>query len=130
MLFLLKHDQNVVRNRNLHSIYKFMRSDKLAGGKFKRVCADLPNITILAKSTTPEKIQVTFGHAYIGNNSLWGTVTTFTLAVYVESTTVESINAECAFTSSGKNIRLLVTEVLLCAAFDNLARSKKIRDWV
>ena len=53
-----------------------MRSDVLAGANFKSVCAYFPNLAILAKSAIPKKIQVTFGHAHVGNNSLGETVTT------------------------------------------------------
>ena len=38
------------------------------------------------------------------------------------------IDIERTFSENGKNIRLLVTEVLLCAAASNLAKSKNLRD--
>ena len=34
-----------------------------------------------------------------------------------------------AFAADGNNIRLPITEVLLCAAASDLARSKKQQDW-
>ena len=44
-----------------------MHSEEPASTKFKRVCMDLTNLTIITKNATPGGVHVTFGHAYVGN---------------------------------------------------------------
>ena len=46
-----------------------MRVDGLADVKFKHVCIDFPNLSILTKSSTPSELQVEFYHATFGNNN-------------------------------------------------------------
>ena len=41
-----------------------------AGAKFELLCADFPNVTLLAKSASSGKIKVTFVHASVGNKSM------------------------------------------------------------
>ena len=53
----------------------------------------------------------------------------FTLAGNLSSPPVILFNIEIAFSAEGKNIRLLIAEVLLCAPSGNLARFKKQQDW-
>ena len=55
VLFLLVHDQNKVCNRNFCLIQYVMHSYETAGTKFKRVCADFPNLLLLAKRTSAGK---------------------------------------------------------------------------
>ena len=69
-LLLFKHDQNRVWNHNLYLIQELMSYDTLARVKFKRQCADFPNISILIKSDTPGKVQVTLCHVNIWNKTL------------------------------------------------------------
>ena len=96
--------------------------------KFKRLCADFSHLTIITKSATPGEIQVTYGHASIGSKSLRETVTAFALTGHLESLTVVSIDAEHAFSSAGKNIRLLITEVLLRATVCYLSITNNLRN--
>ena len=53
----------------------------------------------------------------------------FALAGDISSPSAIFLKIEIAFATDGKNIRLLVTEVLLHAAAGNLARSKNQRVW-
>ena len=101
-----------------------MRSDESTRTKFKHLCADLTNLEILTKSATLGWIQINFGHAYIDNN-----FTTFSLVGSLESTAVVSMEPKRAFSSTAKNTRLLVTEVLICAAVDDISRPKKLINW-
>ena len=101
-LIIVEHYHNGVCNHNLHSIQDLMCSDEPVGIKVKRVCADLPNIALLANSATPGEIQVTFGHLSIRNKSIEETVSDFTIAGSLESPMVVSIDTEHAFVGSGK----------------------------
>ena len=105
-----------------------MRLDKSATAKFKCVCADFPNHAILTKSASLVHIQVTFGHASIGNKSLGKPGISFDLVGSLESPTVVTIDTNHAFASSAQKIRLPLTEVLLRATVGNLVRSKNLRD--
>ena len=127
-LFLLKHDQNGVFNRNLLSIQDLMRSDESAGTKFKRVCTDSLHLTLLTKTATPGEMQVTFGYTSVGNNSLEETVTAFALVGSLEYLVVASIDAKRDFTSANKKSRLPVTEFLLHDTNITLMGSMKL--WV
>ena len=84
------------------------------GIKFKHVCTDFPNLTILTKSAMSGEIQATFCHTSVGNKYLGETVTNFILSEYPEYLKVVSINTECA------NIHLLIMEVLLHSTFSDL----------
>ena len=106
-----------------------MRPDEPAGANFKHICADFLNLTLITKSAKPVEIQVSFGHAPVGNNFPGETVRVFALAGSLESPMVASIDADCAFASDSEKIRLLVTEVLICTAVGDLERSKKLRYW-
>ena len=53
----------------------------------------------------------------------------FALAGDLGSTSVISFNLEFVFAPDRENIRLLIAEVLLCAAAGNLGRPKKQRNW-
>ena len=98
--------------KNIRSIKYAMRSDDPAGSKFKRVCTDLPNTAVLIKIATPGDIQVT------------KTVTDFALVESLKVKTVVSIDFEPAFADDVKNIRLLTTEVILCATAGDLKKKK------
>ena len=100
-------------------------SNKPSIVKFKHVCTDFPNITILTKSSTLGEVQVTFYHVTIGE-----TVTSFTLAGYPKSLTVFVIDIEQALSSASNKICLPIIEVLLFAAARKLARLKNICNWV
>ena len=86
-----------------------MHSDESSGVKFKRVCLDFPNPTIITNSTTLGKIQVNFGHAPIGNNSLGENVTVFYIAGSLESLMEASVNAKYYFASAKNYLCLPVT---------------------
>ena len=103
--------------------------DKPSISKFKRVCAYLPNLALLTKIASPGEVQVTYGHAFIGNKSLEETVTAFALAGFLNAPTVVTIDDECNFAGTSDNIRLPTTEVLLCAAVGNLYKLEKLRNW-
>ena len=133
LLFLLDHNQNGVCNHNLCSIQDLMCLDKPYVTKFKRVCADFPNLALPVKITTPGNIQVTFGHMFVGNKSLRETITPFYLARSLESPMMVSIDTKRTFAIaiviySEKN-HLPVTEVLFCAFFGEIVRSKKLKYW-
>ena len=65
-VFILHHRLNGLGNKNLRSVKDVMRAIEPAADKFKRVCEDFPNLAILAKSSMPGEIQLTFGHAVVG----------------------------------------------------------------
>ena len=69
-LFLLEHNQNGVCDHDLCSIQESMHSAKPAFTKFKQVCADYPNLTLLTKIVTPGEVQVIYMHASIGTSPL------------------------------------------------------------
>ena len=56
-------------------------------------------------------------------------VTAFTLSGLLDSPSIVSINANIPFAIAGDNTRLPISEVLICAAVGNIARSNKKRDW-
>ena len=87
-VFLLYYYLNGPGNKNLRSIQDVMRASKLAAEKFKRVCEDFPNLTILTKSATPGDIQLTFGHVAVGNKSLGESSVAFSLAGNLRSPSV------------------------------------------
>ena len=106
-----------------------MHANEPAAEKFKRICEDFPNLAILTKSATPGQIQLTFGHAAVGNKSLGESVVAFAIAGDLISPSVISLKIEIAFAADGDKISLPIAEVLLRAAAGNLARSKNQRDW-
>ena len=128
-VFILHHHLNKLRNKNIRLIQYVMRVSEPAAEKYKRVCEDFPNLAILTKSATPGKIQLTFGHAAVGNKSLGEYVGAFALAGYLSSPSVISLKIEIDFAVDDDKIRLLIAEVLLCAAAGNLAHLNKQRDW-
>ena len=128
-VFLLHHPLNGIVNKNLCSVQEVIHASEPATDKYKNVCEDLPNLGILTKSSTPGEIQLTFGHAAVGNKSLGEYVVAFSLASYLGSPSFISFNLEIAFANDGEKIRVPITEVLLCAAAGDLARSRKQRDW-
>ena len=79
-MFFLHSHLNRLRNKNLRSIQDVMRMREPAVKKFKRVCKDFPNLSILTKSSTPGETQLTFGHSAVGNKSLGESVMAFALA--------------------------------------------------
>ena len=128
-VFLLHHHLNGLRNRNLRSIQDVMRTSKPAAEKFKRLCENFPNLAILTKSSMPGELQLTFGHAAVGNKSLGESVVAFALAGDIISPPMISFKIEIAFAADGDKIRLPIAEVLPCTSGGNLARSKKQREW-
>ena len=128
-VFLLHHHLNGLGNKNIRSFQEVMRASEPAADTFKNVCEDFPNLAILTKSSTPGKIQLTFGHAAVGNKSFGESVVAFTLAGNLSLSSVISFYIEIAFAADGENIRLPIAEVLLCTAAGNLTRSTKQRDW-
>ena len=87
-VFILHHHINGPVNKNLHSIQDVMRTSEPAAEKYKRVCKDFPNIAILTKSAMLGKIQLTFGHAAVGNKSLGESSVAFSLAGNLRSPSV------------------------------------------
>ena len=73
-VFILHHHQNGIYNKNLRLIHDIMCASKPDAKKYKKVCDDFPNLTILTKSTTPGKFQLTFVHSTVGNKYLGGSV--------------------------------------------------------
>ena len=106
-----------------------MRAIELAADKYKNVCEDFLNLGSLTKSSTPVEIQLTFGHAAVGNKYLVESVLAFALARDLGSPSVIFFKLEIAFTPDREKICLPIAEFLLCAAAGDLARSKKQRDW-
>ena len=98
-----------------------MRVSDLESKKYKKVCKDFPNLAILTKSATPGEVQLTFGHATVGNKSLGESVVAFALAIYLSSPFVVSIKMDINFSADVENIRLPIAEVLLCAAAGDLS---------
>ena len=127
--FLHHHPLNRLGNANIWSVQEAMRASELDTEKYKNVCEDFPNLGILTKSSTPGKVQLTFGHATVGNKSLGESIQSFALAGDLGSPFVILFNLENAFAPEGEKIGLLITKVLLCATVGNLTRSKKQRDW-
>ena len=125
----MHHHLNGLGNKNLCLVLDVMCASEPAAEIFKRICEDFPNLAILTKSSTPGDIQLTFGHAVIGNKSLGESVVAFALAGDLSSPSVIYFNTDIAFAADGDKIRLPIAEVLLCAAAGDLARSKNQRDW-
>ena len=68
--FLLHHPLNGLGNANLRSLQEAMRASEPDTEKYKNVCENFPNLGILTKSSTPGKVQLTFGYTTVGNKSL------------------------------------------------------------
>ena len=64
-LLLIEKHHNGVCNRNLCLIQESMRLDDMFRTKYKRICAYLPNIAILANGDMPGKVQIIFGHVAV-----------------------------------------------------------------
>ena len=128
-VFLLHHPLDRLGNENLCPVQEVMRASEPAADKYKNLCEDFPNLGILTKSSTPGEIQLTFGHAAVGNKSMGESVVDFALAGDLDSPSVNSFNLDIAFATNGQKIRLPIVEVLLCAAAGVLARSKKQCNW-
>ena len=97
--------------------------------KYKRVCEDFPNVSILTYSATSIVIQLTFGHAAGGNKSLWESVVALLLVGDLSSSSTIFPKTEIAFSVDCDKICLLIVEVFLCAVAADLLRSKKQRIW-
>ena len=115
-MFTVHHGQNGICNKNLCLIQDLMRTSKLAKEKFKCMCKYFPNLSLLTKSATQGEVQLTSAHTYIGNKSLGVYVTEFALVGLIDSPTVGSMNANTSFLKASNNIRILITEILLCNA--------------
>ena len=118
---LLHHPLNGLGNENLRSVQEAMRASDPSTEKYKNVCEDFPNLGILTKSSTPGKIQLTFGHATFGNKSPGESVQAFALADDLGSPSVIYFNLEIAFVPNREEICVSIAEVLLRAAAGNLA---------
>ena len=119
-MILLHHPLNTIRNKNIHSVQEVICASKPAADKYKDVCEDFPNLGILTKSSTHGEIQLTFGHAAVGNKPLGESVVAFALAGDLGSPSVISFILEIAFATDGENIQLPIVEVLLSAASGDL----------
>ena len=69
-------------------------------------------------------------HASVGNKSRRKTVICFLLEISLESPTVVTVNAQCAFVGASNNISIPTTEVLLRTAIGKLSKLKKLRNWM
>ena len=69
-VFILNYHQNRICNKNLRSIQDIIHARDMAFKKYKGFCNDFPHLSILAKSATPDKVQLTFTHASVGNKYL------------------------------------------------------------
>ena len=105
-LFIIHNHLNKIGNKNLRSIQEVRRASKPAAEKYKMVCKDFPNITILTKSATPGKVHLRFIHTAVGNKSLLESVVDFTLAGDLRSLSVIYLKIDIAFASDGNDIHL------------------------
>ena len=127
--FILHHHLNRLGNKNLRKIQEIMRASKPATESYKKVCEDFPNLEILTMIATPGKVQLTFGHAAVGNNYLGESIVVFALAGYLSSPSVVSLNIDIAFAADGDKICLPIAKVLLHADAGDLVQSKKQQEW-
>ena len=104
--FLLHYPLNRLRNANLCSVQEATRASKPVTEKYKNVCEDFPNLVILTKSSTTGELQLTFGHATVGNKSLGQSIQDFALAGNIGSNSVISFNLKIAFAPEGEKIGL------------------------
>ena len=96
-----------------------------ANEKYKKVCDDFSNLAILTKSVMPGEVQLIFTHVSFRKNPLGESVAAFSLAGSLDSPYFVFIDINITFTIYSDKIRLLVSDILIRAAADNLARSKK-----
>ena len=62
-----------------------MRASKPADEKYKKVCEDFSNLTILTKSAIPGEVQLPFCHATVGNTYFGESVVDFALVGDIRS---------------------------------------------
>ena len=120
-VFHLHHHLNGLGIDNLCLVQEVMCASNLATDKSKNVCKTFPNLAILTKSSTPGEIQLIFGHAAVGNKSLGDFVVDVALTGDLRSPSVILYNIKIYFAVDSENIRLLIAEILLPAAANNLA---------
>ena len=101
-LFLIKHSQNGVCDRNICLIQELVRSDEPARSKFKRLCMYLTNLTLITKIETPGEFQVTYGHTSVRKKYLGETVIAFALTGSLKTPAVVMIDAETVFCGARK----------------------------
>ena len=95
--FLIDHPLNGLGNAHLRLVEEAMLASMPATEKFKNVCEDFPNWAILTKSSTPDEVQLMFGHSTIENKSLGESLQAFAHAGDLGSPSVISFNLEIAF---------------------------------
>ena len=95
-IFILRLDQKRVFNRILSSIQELMRMSKLVNKKFKHAWKYFPNTNILTKIPIPGGVQLTSAHASVGKKSLGESVTEFSLAGSLNSSTLVLIDVDIA----------------------------------
>ena len=100
--FLLYCPLNGLGNANLCSVQEAMRASEPDTEKYKNVCEDFPNLVILTKSSMQVEVQLTFGHATIGNKSLGESIQVFALAGNLGSPSVISFNLDIPLHPSEK----------------------------
>ena len=122
-VFIFHNNQNGICNKNPSSIKEIMCMSYLAFDKYKKVCDNLPNPSILSNSATPGEVQLTFVHAYVGNTSLMEYVVAFALEGSLNSPSVVSININISFTMYGDKICLPIPELLHHTDAGNVVRS-------
>ena len=114
-VFFLHHHLNGLRNKNIHSIQDGMRASEAAVEKYKRVCEDFPNLTILTKNARPGEIQLTFGHTAVGNKFHGKSIVASALAGDIRSPSLISQNIKISFAVDSDKIHLPIAEVLFHA---------------
>ena len=93
-VFILNHNINRLRNKNIRSIQEIIRASEPAAKTYKKVCEDSSNLAILTKSATSGKVQLTFGHAAVGRKSLGEYVVAFTLTGDLSSPSIVSLKID------------------------------------
>ena len=68
-VFIIHNHQNRICNNNLRLIQDIMCAIEPAAEKYKKVCDDFPDLSILTESATLGESQLTFVHASVGNKS-------------------------------------------------------------
>ena len=110
-LFVFHHHQNRICNNNLRSNQEIMRTSEPALKKYKKVCKDFPNLSILTKTATPGEVQLKFVHASVGNKSLGESVAAFALEGLLDSPYDVLVYINIAFAVYRDKIRFPITEV-------------------
>ena len=69
-VFILHHHQNGICNKNIHSIQEIMHTSEPDFQTYKKVCNDLPNITILPRVSCQAKSNWRLHMCLLGTHPL------------------------------------------------------------